>query len=503
MKRCRLIPKTLIVVIIIQCISAFCINVNAADRNSVKQSGEYYSGSVYGPYLSSTELDAVADAVASFLNEYIIDGMTELQKVRAACDYLDATCAYASSWAENNANTAWGSLVYHEAQCSGYARGFKALCDGMEINCYYVRESGADNGAHQWNEVQIDGVWYIIDTTMMDQNSDSARAMMSAYAYLVSGDVYYNAFKYGWDTNGLPECVTNYPTSAKYYEILGGSLKGQSITINPSDYQYMESAFASEAVKYVYSGSQNILINEALQAVETYNINDSNYVKLRDIAYILNGTENNFNITWDDNNNILWIDTKTPYIAVGGELETGAGEKGVLNPTSAASFRVDGIEYAPDSYNIRNNNYYKLRDIGNFIGFGVDWDESSQTVIITSAPTESITQLPAPGTPSNSVAMFEDDPDIPDFGAFYNIDCDLHIPGSMSTSNISSYEYYIEKDSIDITQYASHLEACGIQRVASDRDITEGWLYLGNKKLIILGYLDSNCYYVLIKYFIF
>lgn len=87
----------------------------AADRDSVKQTGEYYSGSVYGPSLSSWELDAVADAVAAFLNEYIMDGMTDQQKVIAACDYLMDTCSYVASWAKNGANTAWGALVYHEA----------------------------------------------------------------------------------------------------------------------------------------------------------------------------------------------------------------------------------------------------------------------------------------------------------------------------------------------------------------------------------------------------
>ncbi|MGN1116317.1 MAG: transglutaminase domain-containing protein, partial [Candidatus Ornithomonoglobus sp.] len=337
---------------------------DAADRNSVKQSGQYYSGSVYGPSLSGKELNEVADAVAAFLNEYIVDGMTELQKVRTACDFIDANCSYAETWSKNRANTAWGSLVYHEAQCSGYARGFKALCDGMGINCYYVRQSGAGDSAHQWNEVQIDGTWYIIDTTFMDQASDETRSLMSAYAYLVSADAYYNKWGYGWDPTGLPECNSNYETTKKCQDIMNRD----GNTYNFTDYTYISTAYSSEAVKYVYSGTQDIYVNDFVKTVQTYNIDDYNYIKLRDIAAIVDGTDDNFNIVWDGNNGILWIDTHTPYSYAGGELQIENGMKGVLNPTNVSSFRINGIEQAPECYQIRNNNYYKLRDIGELIG---------------------------------------------------------------------------------------------------------------------------------------
>ena len=52
--------------------------------------------------------------------------------------------------------------------------------------------------------------------------------------------------------------------------------------------------------------------------------------------------------------------------------------------TKGQSVYVDTTRVYPTGYNIKDNNYFKLRDIGQLVGFGVDWDESTRTVVITS-----------------------------------------------------------------------------------------------------------------------
>ncbi len=95
---------------------------------------------------------------------YDFSVMSEYEKVATAHDFLCNTCQFAADWGYNQTNTAWGALVYHEAQCSGYAREMKALCNTMGVGCYYVHaDENASNPSHQWNEVCIDGNWYIID----------------------------------------------------------------------------------------------------------------------------------------------------------------------------------------------------------------------------------------------------------------------------------------------------------------------------------------------------
>lgn len=165
------------------------------------------TGSVYGPKLTQAELEEVAAAVQGFVTNYITEGMTDAQKVRAANDFLCHTVSYADSWAYHGANTAWGALIYHEAQCSGYARAMKALCDGMGIACYYVHSSAT---SHQWNEVCVDGKWYIIDVTANDTAWNGA-------VFLVNEEQFVNfwraqGYSEDWDRSSVPACPENFVT---------------------------------------------------------------------------------------------------------------------------------------------------------------------------------------------------------------------------------------------------------------------------------------------------
>ena len=45
---------------------------------------------------------------------------------------------------------------------------------------------------------------------------------------------------------------------------------------------------------------------------------------------------------------------------------------------------VDGVDADCDKYNIDGSNYFKLRDLGNALGFTVDYDADSNTAIVLS-----------------------------------------------------------------------------------------------------------------------
>lgn len=64
--------------------------------------------------------------------------------------------------------------------CSGYADLFMYLCAGVDIPC---RQVDYADGAHRWNQVQIDGIWYNVDTCWMDTAEDGVYSM---YYFLVS-----------------------------------------------------------------------------------------------------------------------------------------------------------------------------------------------------------------------------------------------------------------------------------------------------------------------------
>jgi hypothetical protein len=124
-----------------------------------------------------------------------------------------------------------------------------------------------------------------------------------------------------------------------------------------------------------------VLVNGAQTAFDAYNIADNNYFKLRDLAFILSGTEKRFEVGYDDATRAITLTSGQSYTAVGGEMEgSGAGNK-AANPTSSKIY-LDGAEISLTAYNIGGYNYFKLRDIGQAFNFGVDWDEANLTVVI-------------------------------------------------------------------------------------------------------------------------
>lgn len=170
--------------------------------------GNFSKGSVYGPYLTTKQLSQVKSAVKSFHKKYITSDMTDVEKALVAQLYLARYCTYASDYSKNGANSAWGALVYknknglHEAQCSGYARAYKALCDSMGVTCRYVHANTKSlNPSHQWNEVKIDGKWYIVDPQC---NANSGFLVF----FLVGSDTY-KGTGMRWNTSKYPKVAAN------------------------------------------------------------------------------------------------------------------------------------------------------------------------------------------------------------------------------------------------------------------------------------------------------
>ena len=116
-----------------------------------------------------------------------------------------------------------------------------------------------------------------------------------------------------------------------------------------------------------------------------YNINGYNFYKLRDIAYILNGTDSQFNVTWDGANNRIVLTDDAAYQEVGGEM-TSSVSAAIKNVSESDSIIVlDGKTLSLTGYRINGNNYYKIRDVGSALGFSVDFDPETEIVLIGSA----------------------------------------------------------------------------------------------------------------------
>jgi len=129
--------------------------------------------------------------------------------------------------------------------------------------------------------------------------------------------------------------------------------------------------------------NQKLSVNGMEQATEIYNINGSNFFKLRDMAALLNGTGSQFSVDYDKAEKMISVKTGEAYQSVGGELTTGT-DKSASTVKSSQSIQVNGQKLDLTAYNIGGNNFFKLRELGEALNFSVDYDNATRTMLVTS-----------------------------------------------------------------------------------------------------------------------
>ena len=130
-----------------------------------------------------------------------------------------------------------------------------------------------------------------------------------------------------------------------------------------------------------YPSGANLVLNGESMPLNAYNIGGNHYFKLRDIAFLLRDTDSRFNVTWDSATGAV-IMTSGEYYPYTGNVQGDIGEDARKCAISPSSFYLDGEEYELEAYLIGGNNYFKLRELGELMGFDVDWVGETRTVII-------------------------------------------------------------------------------------------------------------------------
>ena len=131
--------------------------------------------------------------------------------------------------------------------------------------------------------------------------------------------------------------------------------------------------------------TQNLAVNGKAVDCEKYNIDGSNYFKLRDLAYLLNGTGSQFDVGYNSEKRLISITTNHAYTAPNGsELVIGADQSDKA-AASSQTIMIDGRERGDlTAYNIGGNNFFQLRELGAALGFDVAYDAATRTVLVTS-----------------------------------------------------------------------------------------------------------------------
>ena len=129
---------------------------------------------------------------------------------------------------------------------------------------------------------------------------------------------------------------------------------------------------------------QKLTVDGEAVECEKYNIGGRNYFKLRDLAYLLNGTGSQFGVGYNEATATVSITTGGAYESIGTELAAGADNSASARPSSQ-SILIDGAARGGLTvYNIGGSNFFQLRELGDLLGFEVDFDEDANTAIVRS-----------------------------------------------------------------------------------------------------------------------
>lgn len=103
---------------------------------------------------------------------------------------------------------------------------------------------------------------------------------------------------------------------------------------------------------------------------------------MRDLALILNNSPSSFEIKWDKNKNAINLVPSGKYSPTGGELKIDENLKFKKSNLSSSNILLNGEKINLTAYTIDGNNYFKLPDLVEALGFIVDLDSKESTIII-------------------------------------------------------------------------------------------------------------------------
>ena len=124
-----------------------------------------------------------------------------------------------------------------------------------------------------------------------------------------------------------------------------------------------------------------------MYALADANGNLTNYIKLRDMAYVLNGTKAQFSVGFDGT---ISLTAGQAYTAAGGEMTTPfSGDRAYKGGTQ--SIKVNGSAVDMTAITLTDDaggayNYFKLRDLGKALGFNVGYSNGNGVFIESDKP---------------------------------------------------------------------------------------------------------------------
>ncbi len=169
-------------------------------------------------------------------------------------------------------------------------------------------------------------------------------------------------------------------------QTLADYLKGEDTAVNQAT---ATPAPSLQQTAVASPSSLTVKVNGKQSGLTGYLIGNEQYVAIRDLAAALQETSVQFDVTWHGTEQVVEMIPGRHYTAVGNELAPLPSG----NRTAEASSALLSQEQMPIQlygqpggllvYQIENRNYLRLRDLGNKLGFTVQWNQEKSQVELT------------------------------------------------------------------------------------------------------------------------
>jgi hypothetical protein len=306
-----------------------------------------------------------------------IKALQALQDAECPVESKVASAGYgylAGVWGLDTENT-W---LMATNSSNGYVSASSALEPG---NCYYVLtyEDEADRRSTSF-----------LKPFTAEAEAGEAVAFDAAYWYFneankyevkpITGTVFYGKSLDDLKDTGVAcadgEFTLSFPWGGEYYV----AVKAEGIGLAVTKITVKGDAEPGEDPR-VQVSPQAVTVNGEEKVVDHYNIDDTNFFKLRDLACILAGTKGAFDVAYDEAERKINVTLGGVYTPLPTDMQTGDDLSATAVKSTQALY-IDGSAVMFTAFNIGGYNYVRLVDVAPYLGFTVAYDADTNTAQI-------------------------------------------------------------------------------------------------------------------------
>jgi len=132
----------------------------------------------------------------------------------------------------------------------------------------------------------------------------------------------------------------------------------------------------------VHPITYHLMVGEDQADVQVFELDGSIFIKLRDLAMMLNNTDKSFEVDYNQESEIISLTIPKRYTPVSGELAMSLPNKEISSTESNVALEINGDYLTIDAYTVQGNNYFRLSDIAHALNFGITEEPIGRSIKI-------------------------------------------------------------------------------------------------------------------------